>query len=124
LAEWALKSFKEGKTIKGFNDVVFNPLYARQLADLLLRLIDTDLEGRLHVGCLENMSKFRFLKEVASAFGYPEMLVAESVSPVDNALRKPRDTTLDINYLKKVLNVLPSISTGLQMLKADYLKLV
>ena len=124
LAEWALKSFKEEKTINGFNDVMFNPLYVGQLSELLIKLIDTDLAGIIHVGASENMSKFEFLKALARTFGFPQTLVSESVSPVDSSLKRPRDTTLNIDYLKKVLNIQPSISTGLEMFKANYLKLV
>ena len=40
LFEWAYKELSQGRTIKGFNDLIFNPVYTGQLADAILNLIE------------------------------------------------------------------------------------
>lgn len=120
LAEWGLKSFREGKQINGYSDIIFNPLYVGQLADLIAKLMLSDLKGILHVGTSENISKFDFLTALAMLFGFPETLVLKSPSPKDDAIRRPKNTSLSIAYLKEVLNENPSVLSGLNMFKSDY----
>lgn len=122
LVEWALTSFQAGKIISGYNDVFFNPLYVGQLSQLIREAIDRNVKGILHVGTIENISKFEFLKILAKAFDYPEALVAETVAPPDTTLRRPKNTTLNIDRMKTSLKQTPSIHAGMTMLKSDYLQ--
>lgn len=122
LAEWALGSFQAGTTISGYTDVLFNPLYVGQLADIVTDCIDRQVRGVLHVGTSENISKFEFLRKLAEIFGYPESLVNESLAPPDAMIRRPKNTTLSIGQMIKALDVQPSLLQGLNMFKSDYQK--
>lgn len=122
LAEWALHSFQEGKTISGYSDVFFNPLYVGQLADLVAKCAEHQTTGVLHVGTSECVSKFDFLRMLARTLGYSESLVLESTAPLDTTLRRPKNTTLGIQRLKEKLNEEPSLQAGLNMFKLDYLQ--
>lgn len=124
LAEWALKALRSGQPITGYTDVYFNPLYVGQVANLLLRLLDTKLKGILHIGSSESMSKFTFLRDLARSFEFSEQLICEALAPKDDVLRRPKNTCLNIGKLRNVLNENPSVSFGLEMFKSDYLKAV
>lgn len=123
LAEWALTSFEEGKSINGYSDVFFNPLYVGQVAELLLKILRTAMKGVLHMGSTKSISKFEFLRLLATTFGYEEDLVIESHAPKDGTLRRPKNTTLNIDSLNNALNENPSVTYGLKMFKSDISKL-
>jgi dTDP-4-dehydrorhamnose reductase len=121
LAEWGLKSFQEGRQISGFNDVFFNPLYVGQAAELI-RIVHNEFKpGILHIGTVENISKFAFLKKLANTFGFSDAFLGEVSSSADVGLRRPKNTTLNIQKLKTDYNQAPSLAEGLAMFKSDYL---
>lgn len=122
LAEWALQSLEEGKSISGYTDVFFNPLYIGQLSNLILKCIDRQLRGLFHVGTSQYISKFDFLKALALVMGYPESMIMESMAPKGSNLRRPKNTTLNTQRLKDALNEELSLTAGLNMFKRDYLQ--
>ena len=121
LVEWALSSLREKQDVKGFTDVIFNPLYVGQLSQIIIKLLSSKISGLLHVGASENISKFTFLRKLASTFGYPEDFVSASLSSDNNEIRRPKNTALNIQRMKKLFNEVPLLSTGFDMLKTDYL---
>jgi len=119
LAEWAIDNLKEKRVINGFSDVLFNPLYVGQLSNLIAGFLTSDLNGVLHTGCADSMSKFVFLRELAHTFGFAKDLIKESVLE-DGVLRRPKNTTLSLQTLQSRMKDLPTLAEGLQMFKSDY----
>ncbi len=122
LAEWALRSLREGKPLSGYTDVLFNPLYVGQLSELIITCIDRQVKGVLNVGTFEYVSKFDFLKTLTRVMGYSESMVMESIAPNESNLRRPKDTTLSVQRMKEDLNKEASLIVGLNMFKRDYLQ--
>src|ERR1700678_2032423 len=60
LAEWILNRLTLGKLVPGFSDVVFCPVLANDLAEVLLALLDENLAGLYHVVGSEAVSKYEF----------------------------------------------------------------
>lgn len=122
LAEWALSSLKEGKTISGYDDVFFNPLYVGQLSLIIRDCMHLNVTGTLHVGTHENISKFEFVTMLANEFGFGEAAIKRAFAPADGSLRRPKNTTLSIQRMKSILNQAPSLHAGLKMFKSDYVQ--
>lgn len=120
LGEWAIKSLLEKKTITGYSDIYFNPMYVGQVAGLLPRLMNQ--HGILNLGCSENLSKFAFLRALAEVFEMNPEQVSETISPQDTSLRRPKNTTLNIEKLAKLINERPGIYKGLEMFKSEFLQ--
>jgi len=121
LVEWAVANLSQGKSIEGFEDVFFNPLYTKQLAVIIKELIKIDYNGILHVGCSEYISKYNFLVEMAKVFKLPVDLIHRGFSTDINFIAsRPRNTTLDISKSKLLLTEIPSLASGLMELKTDY----
>ena len=117
LAEWALGQFEQGREIKGFEDVFFNPAHTGQLAALLPTLVAADTRGVLNVGSGEAVSKYEFLRRLAKRFGHSEKLVLrESVDTIRFAAKRPRNTSLNLERLRSILGWVPSLEDGFAQL--------
>ena len=55
LVEWCIENLNQNNNILGFDDVYFNPVYTKQLARAICKLINVNYEGLIYVGCKENM---------------------------------------------------------------------
>jgi dTDP-4-dehydrorhamnose reductase len=121
LAEWAIENLAQHRKIGGFNDVCFNPLYTKQLAQIVESLAQLNYTGIIHAGSGTAISKYNFLLRLAGLFGYSAELIEEkSVDTVSFHAPRPKNTTLDISLLKKTLLYCPSLTEGLNMLHRDY----
>ncbi|MCX7976518.1 MAG: SDR family oxidoreductase [Bellilinea sp.] len=93
LGEFFYYNLKQGRGVKGFTDVIFCPLEATQLADLLLRLVEKGAAGLYHVVSSECQSKYAFGVSIARRFGLDESLI-EPVSVMEGGLVARRSPNL------------------------------
>ncbi|NUR77106.1 MAG: SDR family oxidoreductase [Thermoleophilia bacterium] len=95
LAEWLLRELEAEREVVGFEDVVFSPLYCRDVAHALVEIALGDVTGLLHLGG-PAVNKYDFGVLVAERFGLDPSLVKRG-SIAEVALRAPRplDTSLD-----------------------------
>ena len=77
-------------------------------------MLHADLTGLYHVGARDKCSKFEFARTIARIFGKNEDVVYESRSDeVSFKAQRPRDTSLDVTQVTKVLGVsMPSVIEG------------
>lgn len=121
LAEWALDNLQQSKTINGFNDVYFNPVYTKQLADILYKLIAINYKGIINISSNTFITKYSFLVEIAKTFGYDTNLIeAKSVNSVNFKARRPNNTTLNTDLLKDVIGIVPDLFEGIKYFHTDY----
>jgi len=78
LAEFFIKNLQEGKSVRGFTDVLFCPLFVNDLAWILLELAEKSLSGLFHVVSSEALSKYDFGRAIARWFGLDDSLIAPS----------------------------------------------
>ena len=123
LLEWALAGLMRGKQINGFDDVLFNPLYTKQLATIILEFSQnsSQVRGVLHAGCRDQISKFMFLRSVAAHFGLHETLVQRSsIGGSQVSVARPMNTTLNLQKLSSHIAEIPTLEAGLICLYSDY----
>ena len=121
LAEFFLTRLREGVVVPGFTDVEFTPLYNRDLAALLLRAVQGDLQGVRNFGSLSPLSKYEFGRTIAEEFGLDPALV-KPASRQDAGLQAPRGAylTMDSSKLAAELGVvLPTAQQGIARMKVD-----
>jgi dTDP-4-dehydrorhamnose reductase len=123
LAEWAIKSLEGGSAIEGFEDVYFNPVYTKQLARLISKLISgVDYKGIINIGSRDYISKYDFLQSLAGIFNFDRSKIKpDSVSSVKFAAKRPQNTTLNLKLMDKVFNSNINLEHGLRELKEDYI---
>jgi dTDP-4-dehydrorhamnose reductase len=100
LAEFFLYHLQQKKRMKGFMDVIFCPLYAADLVDILFRMIQLDLMGIYHVVSNEALSKYEFGIRLAERFGLEKDLVhAAKVDETGLLAKRSHHLTLNVEKL-------------------------
>jgi len=121
LADWALWNLSQHLPIGGFADVFFNPIYTKQLARIIYRVIDVGFKGILNIGSNSFVSKYDFLVRLCEQFGFSTDLVEKrSMGHERFAAQRPKNTTMDVNRLKGIIRQVPDLSSGLKEMKSDW----
>jgi len=127
LAEWALRNFSLKESVSGFTDVVFNPVYTKQLARIIKYILDKKhAVGVLNVGSAQFLNKHEFLKFLAQNFGISREAIKPALigsSVLETA--RPKNTTLNTSKLQEIIKGKTSelsLPKGLAEFKKDYLK--
>lgn len=116
LAEWVLKRLALGSLVPGFSDVIFCPVLANDLAEVLLALLDRDLAGLYHAVGSEPVSKYEFARRVASSFGFdPGQVVPARLTDARLTARRPLNTSLNTGKICAALGrPMPDVEAGLR----------
>ena len=115
LSEFFFNNLKNNRTVRGFIDTFFSPLYVEDLGGILLEMLIKEFSGIYHVVSSENMSKYEFGVQIAEKFGYNSRLI-EPVKMSDIRRDAPRslNLTLKPDKLQKELGrEMPSINSGI-----------
>ena len=116
LGEWVLRGLLQKERRTMFADVFFSPLYAGDLARVILDLVKARAEGVYHAGASDGCSKYAFSLLMAEIFG----LDAGSIAPVSVEsfpfdAKRPKDTTLRVEKLSNLLGrAMPTIEEGMR----------
>ena len=118
LAEWGIASLKKGEKIRGFTDVLFNPLHVKQAAQLINYFIQNPrLKGIWHLGCSEQLSKYKFLVELSKHFGIRQDLIRPEVSAKLNLTpARPKNTSLNCDKFKNASKIEVHLAEGINFL--------
>jgi len=115
LLDWVLHELAAGRSVPGFTDVIFTPLYVDDAARMSFDLVEQKASGIFHLAGSEATSKYDFARSVALAFGYD----SASVEPVRLSgrvmkARRPLNTSLNTEKLRGVLgHSTPTVLEGL-----------
>lgn len=116
LAEWILGQLRSGSTVAGFTDVVFCPILANDLAEVLLAMVERKLTGIFHVVGSEAVSKYEFARRVAQVFQFdPEKVVPSQIAQA--RLKAPRSKNTSLNTAKICAQLgrpMPDVDSGLR----------
>jgi dTDP-4-dehydrorhamnose reductase len=116
LAEWIIAELQAGRDITGFEDVIFAPLLATDLGELLTKLAVHHGNGLYHAGTRNAVSKYRFATLIAKISGLEENLVKRGKLAGSKLIApRPLNTSLVSTKVEAELGTrLPSIEEGLQ----------
>ncbi|MBN1899886.1 SDR family oxidoreductase [Candidatus Sumerlaeota bacterium] len=115
---WLEKGIARGEAVL-FTDEYRTPLYVRDAAGAISRLVDSDFSGVMHLGGGARCSRYEFGVEFARQKGYsPNVINGKSLKDAPMNMIRPPDVSLDSSLAKKVLGIIPcSWEQGI----ADYL---
>jgi dTDP-4-dehydrorhamnose reductase len=122
LGEFFVNNLSEGKTVYGFTDVIFCPMWVNHLAQTLIAMLEKELHGLYHVVGAQPMSKYQFGVEVARKFGLRESLITpQSVERSGLTAKRSHNLWLSVHKLSTDLGQsLPEFSTGLDGFYAQF----
>ena len=114
----------KGDAVRGFTDVTFCPTFVGDLAEALIKLLESELRGVYHVVGGEAMTKYEFGQAIAGKFGYDESLIsAQSVDEFGLPARRSHNLRLSTHKLSTDLGLsLPDFSTGLDKFHGQFLQ--
>lgn len=116
-AENIAESLQEGREYSAFADVVFAPLYVKELVRIVLALIEKEVGGVYHVVGSDILTKYQFALKVAEIFGCDSSLVKKGTidsQPI------PREKKLNLCNAK-MLEVLGEKSTpGIEHMLTEF----
>ena len=118
LSEFFFNELRAGRTVMGFTDALFSPLYVEDLAWILLEMLDERLSGLYHAVSPESCSKYDFGLKIARVFGFDEGLIAP-VRMQDLKRGAPRslNLSLDPSRLQEALGTqFPGVDAGIERL--------
>lgn len=123
LGDWLVKSLRERKPITLFEDVLFNPVYAGDLPELVLALAHNGAGGVINLGSAPSgMSKAEFARGLARRLNLSlEATKSGRLADAALAAKRPLDTRMDVTRAEKLLNVrLPDAEIVMDRFAADW----
>jgi dTDP-4-dehydrorhamnose reductase len=123
LASWLIDSMAANKPVTVFDDVLFNPLYLVDYADLFLDLVRANASGVVNLGADgAGLSKAAFAYALAERFGVSAAsAVTGSVESVKLAAVRPKDMRMNVSLLRASLpkRTIPTVEAGLERMHHD-----
>lgn len=124
LAGWLIDSLERGEDITVFEDIYFNPLYAADLGDLLVELLQAGLSGTYNLAARGgSVSKADFAEMLADELSLNFSTARRGRSPAtERAAPRPRDMTMSVARIEERLGrPMPTVRHGIQRLGRDRL---
>lgn len=115
LGEFFVTNLSAGRHVMGFTDVIFCPLLANHLAQILIKMLESDLSGLYHVVSRECLSKYEFGLRVAQKFSLDGSLITPtSVQQSGLAAARSPNLSLRSDKLASALGgSTPDVTAGL-----------
>jgi dTDP-4-dehydrorhamnose reductase len=103
LLEWVLVRALAGTEVPGFTDSYFSPINVDDFADALDSAVASNVNGFLHLGSSDRISKYEFARIVMDIYDC-DMSLLKPITVDDAGLKadRPRDTSLDVSKLEKI----------------------
>ena len=117
---WMHQACRQKQPLTLFTDEFRTPVHVLDLCGMLVRLIDSDFCGTLHIAGPQRLSRHEFGLKFCEAFDYdPELLnplrLDETVQPVYH----PPDVSLNISLARRMFDFKPrDVQSGLEQLKS------
>lgn len=97
----AFDRFKRGEPQYFFDDEYRTPLLYEDAAGILISLLVSDVQGVIHVGGRDRLSRFELMRRVAMKSGFAESLVrAGKLADAEFSEPRPADLSLDTTRLQ------------------------
>lgn len=108
---WVIQSLQNGNEINVANDIFNNPTWSRSMADIIKICLSNDINGILHWGDKDYISRYDFAKIISEKFSLKSSLIKPiSSSELGLIASRPLNSGLISEKAIKLFNVLqPSI---------------
>jgi dTDP-4-dehydrorhamnose reductase len=99
---WILKMLEQNEEISIVTNQINNATYVRNLAEIILKLIEKDASGIYHTTGDNSLSRYEMALSCAEIFDYEKKLITPIKELTQKAIR-PKNAGLDISKLKKLI---------------------
>ena len=99
-----IAALRRGEPQTLFEDEFRTPLFLGAAAEALVRLVESEVSGLLHVAGAERVSRYDLIRRIASALGVdPALVRANRQADIQFAEPRPVDVSLDTTRLASLL---------------------
>ncbi|NOY61208.1 MAG: sugar nucleotide-binding protein [Calditrichaeota bacterium] len=103
-SNWMEMRLRKNQTVPLYTDQFRTPIYAGNLAEMLLELAHSDFIGTLHLGGANRIDRYNFGLQLCSLGGYnPGLLQPTSMYDFQPLAPRPADVSFSIDKAKSVL---------------------
>jgi dTDP-4-dehydrorhamnose reductase len=103
---WVLNTLKEGKEVNAVIDQWNTPTYTDELTNGIIKIYEKDVNGILHFGGGEKVSRYEFALKIAEIFDLNKDLIKPiKSSELGWKANRPKDTSLINKKAEKLLNI-------------------
>jgi dTDP-4-dehydrorhamnose reductase len=122
LAEFFHHNLTTNKSMSGFTDVIFCPMFVNHTVRTLIKMLEKNLSGLYHLVGTQAMSKYQFGVEIARKFSLKEGEISpKSIITSGLTARRSHNLALSTHKLSTALGEsLPEFSTGLDEFCTQY----
>ena len=99
---WILNMLEQNKKVSIVTNQINNPTHVRNLAEMILRLIEKEAHGIYHTAGDKALSRYKMALQCAEIFNFKKELITPIEELKQKAIR-PRNAGLDISKLKKTI---------------------
>ncbi len=118
---WMQEAIASGQRVTLFTDEIRQPIWAWNLAEILLELAENEQRGLLNVAGPQAMSRWEYGCALLRALGYSPDEVAVAVRAADIAPQRPRDLTLCLDRARAILKTpLLPLDKALRLAQGGY----
>lgn len=116
---WLIDLLKTGKDVNIVDDIICNPLFVQDCADVIWKIVTLNKKGVFHIGGNDEMSRYEFACITADVFGLDRNLIkAVRNSFFKGIAPRPKNTTYCTDKIKKELQMFPmGVREGLRVMK-------
>ena len=116
---WLIDLLKTGKDVNIVDDIICNPLFVQDCADVIWKIVTLNKKGVFHIGGNDEMSRYEFACVTADVFGLDRNLIkAVRNSFFKGIAPRPKNTTYCTDKIKKELQMFPmGVREGLRVMK-------
>lgn len=124
LAEFFYNKLSSREQANGFTDVWFCPMFAGDLADTLVGVLEKGLSGLYHAVGSDALTKYDFGVRIAREFGLDEGLIRPvSIEESKLIARRSRNLRLSVHKLSTALGApIPGVSTGIAKFYTQFIQ--
>jgi len=116
--KWIINNLKNNKEIKVIDDQFNTPTLIDDIANAVKKLIELNRTGIYHVTGSEKISRYDFALKVTEIFGLNEDLIKKlKTKDLNWKAKRPKDSSLNINKLRKEGINMSNINEGLNKMK-------
>jgi dTDP-4-dehydrorhamnose reductase len=119
-----LNQLSENKSIKMVNDIYENPVYVKQVVEVIWKLVLNKYSGIFHIAGGTILNRYQLALCVADVFKLNKKLIFECESVEFSQLApRPKNTSLSTNKIESILKIEPlEISEGLMLMREELSK--
>ena len=105
---WVVESLQNNQKIKVVNDQFNNPTWTRSMADIIELCINNDVNGVLHWGDSDHVSRYDFALMIAEKYSLKTSLISPILTEeLSQKANRPLQSGLITDKIVKMLNVIP-----------------